>query len=361
MRIGVNALYLIPGRVGGTEIYLRSLLRALAALDSENHYTVFTNAETGADLVPAAPNFSRAPQSCRAAIRPVRILWEQFLLPRAVKKAKLDVLLNPGFTSPAWRCCPNVTVFHDLQHVRHPEYFRTLDLLFWRLLLWSSARRSARLIAVSEATREDLRAHYGVDAAVIHHGVADDFFEIAPRREPRRFLLCVSTLHPHKNLDRLLRAFDIPDMQLVIAGLRGFHTSELERLIAERDLSSRVRLTGWIPRTELLELLRTAWAFIYPSTFEGFGMPVLEAMAAGLNVACSRIPALEEVGGNTVGYFDPLSEEQIRETMRRLASESSAPPASAQMRAREFSWERAARQTLDCLLEAARGADMDGR
>src|SRR5271165_3315547 len=160
MRIGVNALYLIPGGVGGTEIYLRNLLSALARIDVQNQYFVFTNRETGADLVPAQPNFHHVPQAVRAAFRPGRMLWEQILLPLAAKRRGIDVLFNPGFTCPAFAPCPNVTVFHDLQHKRHPEYFRWFDLPFWRFFLWLAARRSRGLIAVSQATAEDLRRFY---------------------------------------------------------------------------------------------------------------------------------------------------------------------------------------------------------
>src|ERR1700694_3062314 len=171
LRIGVNALYLIPGGVGGTEIYLRNLLKALASIDCRNEYVVFTNRETGRDLVPDQPNFSHAPQPVRACLRPARILWEQFALSFAVRRHRLDVLFNPGFTAPLLCGRPMVTVFHDLQHKRHPEYFRWFDLPFWNFFLWTSARLSRGLIAVSGATRDDLERYYGVSARVIHHGV----------------------------------------------------------------------------------------------------------------------------------------------------------------------------------------------
>src|SRR5262249_59777417 len=128
MRIGINALYLIPGGVGGTEIYLRSLLPALADLDARNEYFVFTNQETGPDLVPKRANFTHVPQQVRARSRPARILWEQVALPFSASRLRLDAILNPGFTAPLLSGCPQVTVFHDLQHKRHPEYFRWFDL-----------------------------------------------------------------------------------------------------------------------------------------------------------------------------------------------------------------------------------------
>ncbi len=127
-RIGINALYLIPGSVGGTEIYLRELLEALARVDLVNQYFVFTNLETGADLIPRQANFHRKVQTVHARFRPARILWEQIVLPLEMARYRLHVLFNPGFTAPALAHCPSVTLFHDLQHKHHPEHFRRLDL-----------------------------------------------------------------------------------------------------------------------------------------------------------------------------------------------------------------------------------------
>ena len=155
VRIGINALYLIPGGVGGTEIYLRELLAALAEIDQVNEYLIFTNLETPSDLVPKQANFHWKPQAVHARFRPARILWEQIVLPFEAARYRLDVLFNPGFTAPLFAPCRQVTVFHDLQHKRHPEHFRLFDLPFWRLLLWGAAHRSDRLIAVSNATPEE--------------------------------------------------------------------------------------------------------------------------------------------------------------------------------------------------------------
>jgi len=349
LRIGVSALYLIPGGVGGTEIYLRNLLAAFAEIDSANQYVVFTNRETRPNLVPRRPNFIRAAQPIRAAFRPARILWEQIALPFLVKRHRLDVLFNPGFTSPIICGCPMVTVFHDLQHKRHPEHFRWFDLPFWNLFLWMSARRSRGLIAVSTATRDDLERYYGRRAEVIQHGVERQFFEIAAKREPADYLLCASTSHPHKNLERLLRvhsAMDNPP-SLVITGVRGFAAKEVEQLAGQS-----VRILGWIPREQLYELFRCARGFIYPSTFEGFGMPVSEAMAAGVPVACSDIPPLREIAGSTVHYFDPSSDSAIRDALTLLAAGAISTEA-AQRRASEFTWEKCARATLDYLSKSS--------
>ncbi len=356
-RIGVSALYLIPGAVGGTEIYLRELLAALGRIDTANEYFIFTNLETEADLVPRQPNFQWKPQALRARSRPVRILWEQTILPLEASRYKIDVLFNPGFTMPALAACPCVTVFHDLQHKRHPEHFRWFDLPFWRLLLWVSAHRSQKLIAVSEATRADLLRFYRVPEAsvvVIPHGVDSALFE-SRRAQLEPFILCVSTLHPHKNLERLIRAYarEKRDYRLVIAGFRGFRAQAIEKLVNDLSLGERVQITGWIGREELYGLYDRALAFVYPSTFEGFGMPVLEAMAAGVPVACSDIAPLREVAGETALYFDPLEEDALAAALDRIVSDE---PLRARLahtgreRARSFTWERSAAKTLEVLL-----------
>ena len=364
MRIGVNALYLIPGAVGGTEVYLRSLLAALARLDRTNEYVVFVNRETGTNLAPAAPNFRTVETGVRAVNRPARLLWEQLRLPLAARRERLDVLLNPGFTAPARCPCPAVTVFHDLQHKRHPEYFRWFDLPFWNWFLWQSARTSKALIAVSKATAADLERYYpgtGRRTTVVHHGVDEKLLSIARRREPELFFLCVSTLHPHKNLERLIRAFAAfhkkhPRFRLVLAGMRGFHTEAVERAVESCGLAGVVELTGWIAREAVRDLYRRAWAFVLPTTFEGFGMPVLEALAAGVPCACSDIPPLREVAGDAALRFPPEDEKAIAEALERITTDDvlrSRLAAAGRSRAARFSWERCARETLAVLERTA--------
>src|SRR5258708_36225326 len=186
LRIGVNALYLIPGGVGGTEIYLRKLVQALAEIDRANEYFLFTNRETGDSLAPGRPNFHTVQQAVRAAFRPARIAWEQFTLPLTVAARRIDVLLNPGFTAPILCGCPPVTVFHDLQHKRHPEHFRWFDLPVWRWLLFWSAHVSRILIADSDATLDDLKRFYMLpqdQIRMVPLGVDARFFVVVRRPE----------------------------------------------------------------------------------------------------------------------------------------------------------------------------------
>jgi glycosyltransferase involved in cell wall biosynthesis len=363
LRIGINALYLIPGGVGGTEIYARNLISSLAVAGPQHEFFVVTNRET-VDLVPREPNVYPLQQAVPGRIRPARIWWEQVVLPLVAGRHGLDVLLNPGFTAPLLCPCPQVTVFHDLQHKRHPEHFRWFDLPFWNMLLYGSAHRSTRLIAVSEATREDLLSYYGLDAAVVPHGVEPAVFEIADGRAPEPFLLCVSTLHPHKGIDTLLGAFarfrlENPEFRLVLAGMRGFAAEAIDARIGELRLSDHVETTGWISRPQLFDLYRRARALVYPSRFEGFGMPVSEAMAAGLPVVCSDIEPLRSVAAGSALLFTAGDEDALVAALARISNDDALRmqlAAQGRRQAARFTWISAALKTLDVLESAVSDA-----
>ena len=365
LRVGVNALYLIPGGVGGTEIYLRGLLAALGEIDRSNRYFVFTNRETGVKLAPPRENFQAMPQPVRAVWRPARLLWEQTGLPLEAARLDLDVMLNPGFTAPLAAGCPQVTVFHDMQHKRHPEYFRWFDLPFWEFFLFWSAAVSRLVLADSEATARDLFRYYRLPEAkvrVVRLGVDPAFFELARRRRPERFLLAVATLHPHKNLDGLLRAFAIfrerrPEFRLVVCGMHGFSTGPLHELRDELGLREAVEFPGWIPREELHERFATAWAFVYPTLFEGFGLPLVEALAAGVPAACSAIEPLSGIAGDAAVAFDPRDVRAMAEAMLRITDDEGLRRRLAEAgprRSAEFSWRATAEETLRALGDAAR-------
>jgi glycosyltransferase involved in cell wall biosynthesis len=303
------------------------------------------------------------PQAVRARFRPARIVWEQTVLPLAVARLRLDALLNPGFTAPVYCGCAAVTVFHDMQHKRHPEHFSPLDLLSWRMLLFAAAHRATLLLADSDATRADVLRYYRLPSAkvrVVRLGVDPVFFGLP--RAPEKLLLTVSTLHPHKGLSALLEAFAQfrraqPDFRMVVAGLRGFHTAELERLREDLGLAGAVDFTGWIPRDQLYDLYRRACAFLYPSTFEGFGMPVVEALAAGIPTACSNIEPLSAIAGEAALRFQPGNVEAICSAMLRLVADEALRARLATegpRRAAAFSWTSTARATLDAIEDACK-------
>lgn len=365
LTIGINALFLRPGNVGGTEIYLGSLLEALQSIDSLNRYVVFLNRETSPAFVPRAANFETVIEPVSSM--PTRIAWEQTGFSFSLNRYDLDVLLNPGYTAPIMSPCPTVTVFHDLQHRVHPEFFHRHHLLFWQFLLWTSARRSHFLVTPSDKSATDLVRFYDISpqkVRVIPNGVDSVFFDIGDKRKlrsPRKYFLAVSTLHPHKNFERLIRTFVRfrelnPEFSLVLVGLKGFATRQIAQLITDLNVVEAVKLTNWIPRTQVYEYFSGAFAFIHPSLFEGFGMSVVEALAAGVPVACSSVEPLRSITDNACLYFNPLDESEILFSMNRLAQDDhlrAELTSRGLVAARKYSWLAAARGYRDILTEAA--------
>lgn len=369
MRIGVNALYLLPGGVGGTEVYLRELIRWLPVVAPQDEFFVVTNRECeAAGLFRDSPSSVHlVPTGIAATARPARLLFEQFRLPLLARTLRFDVLLNPGFTAPAWCPCPCVTTFHDLQHKRHPEYFRRLDLLAWNLFLSLAAHRSRRVLTVSDASAADFRRFYPtlrIPIDVTPLGARDSYFALRPPGHPEEdYLLCVSTLHPHKNHVRLIRAFSRwrartgAETRLVLAGLRGFAADTVERAILDCGASGFVTITGWISTERLDTLYRDASAFIFPSLFEGFGIPVVEALACGLPAAVSDLEPMRSHASDAALLFDPLDETSIEDAIGRILGDQPlrdrlriAGPSAAS----RYRWEETARLTVASLHSAAR-------
>ncbi|MGA2435475.1 MAG: glycosyltransferase family 1 protein, partial [Bryobacteraceae bacterium] len=249
----------------------------------------------------------------------------------------------------------------------HPEYFRWFDLPFWRVMLYAAAHVSRLLLASSSETRADLLRFYRLPESkvrLVPLGVDPRFFAIAAarrERKPKPYILCASTLHPHKNLVPLIRAYAElrkarPELGLVITGVRGFHTVPVENAVRELHLENAVKLTGWVPREELYDLFRDAFAFVYPSLFEGFGLPVLEALAAGIPSACSSIEPLSSMAGSAAVQFDPGDPAALLEALTRLVSDEllrERLAAEGPRRAAEFSWRKTAELTLAALCEAS--------
>jgi glycosyltransferase involved in cell wall biosynthesis len=187
----------------------------------------------------------------------------------------------------------------------------------------------------------------------IHHGV-DPAFSRSGGTGQESLVLCVSTLRAHKNLDRLIHAFarSQPGKRLVIVGTRGPSFADLQKIIDHLGLGYTVELTGWIPHEQLLDLYRRASAIVYPSLFEGFGLPVLEGLASGIPVACSDIPPLREIAGDAAHFFDPRDVAAIANALDRICNDPQLRLDLAAMgpeRARHFTWRRTAEATLEAL------------
>jgi glycosyltransferase involved in cell wall biosynthesis len=363
VHVGLNLAFLTPGEMGGLEVYSRELARALAARD-DVRLTLFLGR-------PAAGERSWAELGATVGL-PVdprrRAEWvrgDQHAVPRAAARAGVDLLHSLASTAPLHGRFVRVTTIHDLNYKLVPDSHFGLRGLGMRVLVPAAARRSHRVIADSDSTRDDLVRHLGTPRAKIdvaplgvspRVGVPPTPTPELRRRldlDERPLVLSVSAKRPHKNLARLLRALAAIEAarrpSLVVPGYPTPHERELHELVGALGLADRVRLPGWLAAEDLEGLYAAATCFVFPSLYEGFGLPVLEAMARGVPVACSDRASLPEVAGDAALLFDPERVEAIGAAVERLVSDTTLREqlrGAGLRRAAGFSWGRTAELTV---------------
>jgi glycosyltransferase involved in cell wall biosynthesis len=365
--IGLNLIFLVPGETGGMEVAARELIPALLReARPETRFTAFVNREAAAakdgpwgDLLPAVT----VPVNARNRVQ--WVLGEQTLLPRLAAREGVDLVHSLASTAPLWGRFRKVVTVHDLIYARFPEAHSGIRDKGMRVLVPRAARRSDRVIADSLSTRDDLIEMLGVPAARIDvvplglggvkRAVALSERETRARFElgERRVVLSLSAKRPHKNLLALIGALArIPSERrplLVLPGYPTWHEAELRSRALAAGVAEDVRFLSWLSGEELEGLWALAEAFVFPSLYEGFGLPVLEAMARGVPVACSNASSLPEVAGDAALLFDPHQEPSIADALERLLAESALREqlsGRGLARVREFTWERTARLTL---------------
>jgi glycosyltransferase involved in cell wall biosynthesis len=356
----------VPGETGGGETYVRRLVPALLGSSSGLRLTLFAGSEAYPSLQaePWAGDVAvvRVPVEARSRVK--RVLAEQTLLPRAARRARVDLLHNTLNTAPAVPGVAQVTTIHDVIYKRFPETAGRMNAGV-ALLVTVAARRSTLVVTDSHASQRDLTSLLGVGAsrivvAPLGPGIAEParpLSESAVREQldvgSAPIVLTVAAKKPHKNLSRLIEAFRLADAEavLVVPGFATAHEAELRR-----GAGSRVRFVGWIDDVLLDGAYRAASCFVLPSLAEGFGLPVLEAMARRTPVACSEIPVLAEVAGEAALYFDPLDTGSIATSIQRCLRDRELRDrlsASGADRARHFTWEATAQTTIAAYERAA--------
>jgi glycosyltransferase involved in cell wall biosynthesis len=360
LHVGLNLLYLVPGQVGGTEIYARRLIDALAQSRPGDRFTIFCGRECAPTFAERPANVALRELPVRCAVKPARIAAELTLLPRAASRAGVDLLHSLGTTTPLHGGGVRVVTVHDLIYEHFPGAFPAAARYGLKAIVGPGARRAARVQADSHAAAGEISELLRVPPEridVVHLGLGMRRAQQAtPESELRGrwslgagpVVLSVAAALPHKNLDRLLRAFAAlgrEDARLVLVGHGGRVTEELEALARQLGVAARVRFTGWVSDADVEGAYALAAAFLYPSLHEGFGMPVLEAMARGVPVACADATSLPEVAGDAALLFDPTSVEAIAAAIARLLDEPGYAAQLAQAgppRAAGFTWEACA-------------------
>jgi glycosyltransferase involved in cell wall biosynthesis len=369
--VGLNLVFMVPGETGGMEVAARALIAVLPRVAPGIRFTAFVNREA-AD---ANLGIDRVVVPVRATNRLKWVLGEQLLLPRLVDRVGCDLVHSLGSTAPARGRAVRVTTIHDLNYLVVPDAHFGLRGLGMRALVPLAAHRSRRVLADSASTRADLVNRLRVPASkvdVVPLGLgqpaADD---AAPEDELRRRLdlgrrrvvLCLSAKRPHKNLGRLLEALAaIPGDRRPIAVVPGYatpHEAELREQAMRLGVAADVRFLGWTEPRDIEGLFALAECFVYPSLYEGFGLPVLEAMARGVPVACSDRSSLPEVAGDAALLFEPSDVTAIRDAIERLLGDERLRErlrAAGRARAATFTWERTAELTIGAYERALRPA-----
>ena len=359
----------------GDRTYWLGLCRALPAVCPEDQFTLALDAPPPAGLVPEAPNL-------RWVARPARNgrLWTALVLPRLARTLGVD-LVHLQYVAPPWLGRPFVTTVHDCSFALFPEHFTRRDGTWLRTLVPHTARRAAGVIAVSETTRGDLLRLYRLPSARVHvvsEGVEARWRPAGPAEVervrgrfglPSEYLLSVGVLQPRKNIVGLLHAYAIArgahgvTAPLVVAGKTGWLAGPITAAVAELGLGDSVRFVGYVADEDLPALYSGAALTLYPSFYEGFGLPPLESLACGAPVVVSNAPALLETVGGCAPALAPDDHAGWAATMAGLLA---APDERARLaavgaaRAREYTWERAARQHVAVYRAALAAKELSG-
>lgn len=360
--VAINA-HLLSGQAGyrsaGVHQYIYHLLRHLGGGGDGLRYTVML----GEGALPPDVTLATLQSGWPTSRATVRVAWEQLVQPWALRRIGADLVHGPVFVGPLLAPCPVVVTVHDLSFIRFPHLFRPVNRLYLTVLTRLSARRARRLIAVSAHTAAEAARLLGVPAEridVVYHGVTPNFRplpeeEVVAFRQrrglPERFLFFVGTLEPRKNLARLVEAFArIRDdrVGLVLAGGRGWLYDELFARLESLGLNERIIFTGYVMSEELPLWYNAATILAYPSVYEGFGLPVLEAQACGTPVLTSNVSSLPEAAGNAAVMVDPYDVDAIAAGLNRLLADEQLRCDLRERglaHARQFTWSHTVQET----------------
>jgi glycosyltransferase involved in cell wall biosynthesis len=374
--IGLNA-YLLSGAAGyrsaGIHGYIAELLQRLPSADADIRYTAFVGQLASSWVSAMSARSTRWPTERPAP----RIVWEQVFLPGVCARERLDLLHGLAFVSPLLCPCPTIITVHDLSFALFPEFFRGPNGMYLRLFTRIACRRAARVITVSENTRADVMRLYSVPGervAAIPHGVGPAFYprptaQVAEFRRarglPDHFILFVGTLEPRKNLVKLIEAFSniksqVSNLKLILIGGKGWYYDQIFAAIERMNLKDRVILVGYVPNKDLPLWYNAADVFAFPSRYEGFGLPVLEAMACGTPTVTSTASSLPKVAGDAALTVSPDDVDALSAALHRALTNTELRQelsSKGMARATTFTWEETARRTVAVYRQALSPAD----
>lgn len=349
MRVGID-VSMLGSRVTGIGRYILSLSQALGRVGKDAEW-VFLGSNPSLEELPNGKNVLAVPAIGLAGAR--RAIWMQTVLPGLTRRYRLDVLHCPDFSRPVSSPVPVVNTIHDLAFYASQPFFSWRKRLYKRGLCRLTLSRSDKIIAVSNFTRDEILRRFRIDpgkVVVVHNGV-DVPVGGASSEARSLYLLYVGTLETRKNIVTLVEAFNslrgrgrIPH-RLVLAGQPGFGWGEIQSAIRRSPYRGEIESRGYLTPDEIVRLYRSADLFIYPSCYEGFGFPVLEAMSWEVPVVCSRAAALLEVAGDAAEFFEPSSADDLAAAIERVTGSADRRAILKQKgseRVKQFPWDQCA-------------------
>ena len=368
MRVAIDVRKLHDFGIG---TYIRNLLRHLARLDQASEYVLLCAKDDMNVAATLGPNF-------RTVLEPSGhySIAEQVHVPWVLWREKPDVFHAPHYVLPPAVPCRAVVTIHDCIHLRFPQYLPSrFAYLYARASIWAAAHRADRILTVSEASKQDILhyVHVPADRIQVTYNALDEQFgaspseaELALVRERYQlhhpFVLYVGNIKPHKNLVRLIDAFaglrrdGFPDLTLLIIGDQISKLPALRHAVHAHKLHKHVRFLGFLNDQTLAALYKLASVFVFPSLYEGFGLPPLEAMASGTPVVTSNVSSLPEVAGDAAVLVDPLDTVDIKNGIKRVLTDDVLRAdlrRKGLARARHFSWHDSVARTLAIYREVA--------
>ena len=362
MRIGIDARKLHDFGIG---TYIRNVLRQLSRLDQHTEFVLFCRPEDAAGLKTLGENFRPSPETAGNYS-----IAEQWKIPLAIRREGVTLFHAPHYVLPALVPCRSVVTIHDCIHLMFPQYLpNPIAYRYARTSIAIAARRATRVLTVSESSKRDILRFVDAEPSKIDviYNAYDERFGVEPKEEDvvrvrerfqlhDEFVLYAGNVKPHKNLERLIDAFHLvrkrglDHLKLVLIGDDISKYAALRRAVHRHQLHNYVRFLGYVPEETLAVMYRLAGVFVFPSLYEGFGLPPLEAMASGTPVVTSNVSSLPEVAGDAAMLVDPYDPEAIADGIYRVLTDESLRSEMRRKgleRARQFSWEQSVRRVRD--------------